>query len=378
MADRAVRSALSRDEFIDFCRAFSLIVVVMWHWVFTIVVWDDSGPTASNPIGFTYGLWILTWFFQVMPLFFFVGGFAHMKVWEKIRSEGGGYGQFLGSRLRRLALPALALAGTWIILGVIVGSLIYAPWLSRTIVLVISPLWFVAIYLVLVLVAPPALWLHRKFGPVVPVALAGVAMLADVARFAHKIEWVALVNVLVVWALCHQLGFFYEALVRAPRSVPDAMIIGGVMGMIALVLTRIYPASMVGVPGDRISNMTPPTLCIVALGLFQAGLAIRLRPYIVQILERARWRRLSELINRFALPLYLFHSTGFALAMGVAMSFGYRTPPEPTLDWWLQRPVWFILPLAFTLPVIFIFGKRWIRPPLADLPEARQSPSPVR
>ena len=41
-----------RDHYIDFLRAFSLLVVVAWHWVFTIVVWKDDGPHATNPIGF--------------------------------------------------------------------------------------------------------------------------------------------------------------------------------------------------------------------------------------------------------------------------------------------------------------------------------------
>ncbi len=335
---------------------------MVWHWVFTIVVWGEDGPTASNPIGFTYGFWLLTWFFQVMPLFFFVGGFAHKKVWEKVRSEGGGYGRFVFGRLRRLAVPSVALAGTWVALGTLVGSVVHAPWLPRAVLLVISPLWFVVVYLVLVFVAPPALWLHEKLGPVVPVVMAGTAMLVDVIRFAHKVEWVAFVNVFVVWALCHQLGFYYDILVRAPRTVADAMTLGGLLGMVALVLTRIYPPSMVGVPGDRISNMTPPTLCIVALGLFQAGLAIRLRSGVERVLEHERYQRISGLVNRFALPLYLFHSTGFALAMGLAMAFGYRPPPQPTLDWWLQRPLWLVLPLAFTAPVIFIFGRRWITP----------------
>lgn len=60
----------ARDDFIDLCRAFSLLIVVMWHWVFTIVGWRTRGPSANSPLGFTDNLWILTWFLQVMPLFF--------------------------------------------------------------------------------------------------------------------------------------------------------------------------------------------------------------------------------------------------------------------------------------------------------------------
>ncbi|HRE00934.1 MAG TPA: hypothetical protein PLV68_06515, partial [Ilumatobacteraceae bacterium] len=41
-----------RDPYVDFLRAFSLLVVVAWHWVFTIIIWRDDGPHATNPIGF--------------------------------------------------------------------------------------------------------------------------------------------------------------------------------------------------------------------------------------------------------------------------------------------------------------------------------------
>ena len=77
-----------RDTYIDFLRAFSLLVVVAWHWVFTIVIWKDDGPHATNPIGFTTGLWAATWLLQVMPLFFYVGGYSHLVAWERARSRG--------------------------------------------------------------------------------------------------------------------------------------------------------------------------------------------------------------------------------------------------------------------------------------------------
>ena len=36
---------------------------------------------------------------------------------------------------------------------------------------------------------------------------------------------------------------------------------------------------------------------------------------------------------------------------------------EPTFWWWLSRPLAFIGPLLFTLPVIYLFGRRWMRKP---------------
>ncbi|NIO13788.1 MAG: acyltransferase, partial [Xanthomonadales bacterium] len=71
------------EVFVDFLRAFSLIVVVIFHWTFTILEFDRDVVRANNPIGSTPGAWIVTWVLQVMPLFFFVGGYAHWIVWKK-------------------------------------------------------------------------------------------------------------------------------------------------------------------------------------------------------------------------------------------------------------------------------------------------------
>jgi hypothetical protein len=61
---------------VDWLRVVSLIVVVLWHWAFTILRWSPEGPRATNPLGFFSGLWILTWLLQVLPVFFYVGGYV--------------------------------------------------------------------------------------------------------------------------------------------------------------------------------------------------------------------------------------------------------------------------------------------------------------
>ena len=43
-----------------------------------------------NVVGVTRGLWLLTWVLQVMPLFFFVGGFSNAKTYESMRRRGRG------------------------------------------------------------------------------------------------------------------------------------------------------------------------------------------------------------------------------------------------------------------------------------------------
>jgi hypothetical protein len=356
-----------RDKYVDFIRAFSLLVVVAWHWVFTIIVWEDDGPHASNPLGFTTGLWVLTWAFQVMPLFFYVGGYGHLRSWEKARDRGQSIWTLVGSRLKRLAVPTLMLLGVWLVIGVVVSATLDWTWTWRAVKLVVSPLWFMGVYLMLVLVLPGAIWLHTRFDTIVLVTLAGIAGLVDVGRFRYDVPELGWINMIIVWGLCHQLGFFYERIVTSRRTVDWTLLIGGGLGLAALVGSGLYPGSMVGVPGET-SNMAPPTVCIVALVLLQAGMLEIIRPTIQLRLERPTWARVSEVINRFALPVFLFHTTGMALYRALNyVIFGNRTDVrQPDVLWWLSRPLAFIGPLLCTLPVIYMFGRRWVtrqRPP---------------
>jgi hypothetical protein len=55
-------------------------VVVLWHWAFTILRWAPEGA-CDEPAGVFSGLWILTWLLQVLPVFFYVGGYVHLVSW---------------------------------------------------------------------------------------------------------------------------------------------------------------------------------------------------------------------------------------------------------------------------------------------------------
>jgi hypothetical protein len=355
---------VGRDPYVDWLRAFSLIVVVLWHWAFTILRWGPTGPAPTSPLGFTSGLWIFTWLLQVLPLFFYVGGHVHFLSWQRARQAGDHIGHFVWRRIKALAVPGIALVLTWAVLGLLIELVFDVPWIGTVVMLVISPLWFLAVYLVLILLLPVALWLHQRLDLVGLVWFAGIAMIVDVLRFRYGFEELGWVNMLVVWGLAYQAGFFYDRIVAAPRRLDVALTSAGLFGLVGLVFSGLYPGSMVGVPGDRLSNMAPPTFVIVALLVFQIGMAETIRPGMQRVLRRPRWARVTSVVTRFALPLFLFHTTGMALAYGVQWAiFGGRIADDPTpnLMWWLERPLVVVLSLLFTLPVIALFGRRWAR-----------------
>jgi peptidoglycan/LPS O-acetylase OafA/YrhL len=372
-ADTGTRTG--RNAYVDWLRALSLIVVVVWHWAFTVITWhEDNGPSATSPLQFTQGFWLLTWLFQVMPLFFYVGGYVHLRSWERAQARGVRLGSFVARRLRQLAIPAVALLVTWVALGAAVGSYFNVTGVGSVVKLVVSPLWFLAVYLVLIALMPITLWLHRRYGVLVLVWLAGAAMCVDVARFRYEIEGVGWVNMLLVWTLAHQAGFFYDKVVAAARQVDWSLLWGGLFGLVGLVFSGLYPGSMVGVPGERFSNMAPPTFVMVALLVFQIGVVEALRPTMVRRLERPRWRTVNETINRFALPLFLFHTTGMAIARFLTWRLGLDDLHDTPIDalWWLTRPLAVGLCLVCTLPVIALFGRRWRRRDVV-LPLPRQA-----
>jgi len=343
-----------RDVFIDTVRALSLFVVVMWHWVFTTISWDSAGPHASNPIGVTHGLWLATWLLQVMPAFFFAGGYVHSRGWS-----GRGGWSWVSKRLQRLWAPALALVAIGVVIAVVARQMApEANWVGKGVVLVLSPLWFLIVYAMLVATAPLWFWLHDRFGELVPVWMVGIAVVVDVLRFRYHVYGVEWVNMLVVWAIPHQLGFYYDRLVAAPRRFAWALASGGAFALFGLTNMGLYPRSMVGVPGEVISNMAPPTLAIAALTVFQVGVLLLVRERILAWARSPTGSRFVSFAARNSMRIFLWHAPGFALAYGLWRLAGLPGQ-SPVIDgsWWAWRPVWLLVPIVPTVIFASTLGR---------------------
>ena len=71
------------------------------------------------------------------------------------------------------------------------------------------------------------------------------------------------------------------------------------------------------------------------------------------------------------MTVYLWFMTAYLLAVLVLWPFGLGRDDTPTLSWWLQRPLWEIVPALFLVALVAIFG-RFERPRLTRA--ARASP----
>jgi hypothetical protein len=175
----------------------------------------------------------------------------------------------------------------------------------------------------------------------------------DLLRFRFGHPEAAWFNMVFVWGAAHQVGWSWERVRNAPVRFGHALMLIGFAGLLGLTNMGLYPRSMVGTTSaaDRFSNMGPPTLPIVALLIFQVGLVVANRDRILRLAERSAMARFVAWLSRNAMPLFLWHSVGFAIFYGL-MRVVWTVPEEPNLLWWETRPLWVIGPALLTVPLL--------------------------
>src|SRR5215213_4324561 len=178
----AAATPARRERYIDFLRVFSLAVVMLGHWLMAAVEWRDGRLVAGNVLEAAPASQWLTWVFQIMPVFFVVGGFSNTASWTAAVRDGRGYGEWLGSRLVRLVRPVLAFALVWSAAVVALSLAGVDPATVRA-SSIAQPLWFLAVYVVVVALAPVMIAAHARWGWTVPVALGAAVAAVDLARW---------------------------------------------------------------------------------------------------------------------------------------------------------------------------------------------------
>jgi fucose 4-O-acetylase-like acetyltransferase len=360
LEDLAARTPAHRDRYVDFLRAFSICTVVLGHWFIALIWWRDETIGVHNVVGVTSGLWLATWVLQVMPLFFFVGGFSNLKTLEAARRKGESYGDWFWRRAARLLSPTLVFAAVWLAIQImlrIAGS--GGSGFLRLSQLPFGPLWFLLVYLGVIALTPVMLELHRR-GPAIAIAALGsAAAVVDVLRFGVGLDGVGWLNLALVWLFAHQLGFFYAdgSLVDAGARLHAAMAAAGLIALVVLTNIGTYPRSMVGTDVERISNMNPPTICIVALTLWLVGVAMLLRVRASRWLAKKRPWTAVIAANSMIMTVFLWHLTAYLIAILLLYPIGLGHPSDSTASWWLQRPIWIAVPAAILAVLLAIFGR---------------------
>jgi hypothetical protein len=389
LAELADATPPTRDRYGDVQRALSIAVVVAGHWTIAVVADVRGVVRATGAVGQTRGLWLAPWMCQVMPLFFFVGGYANCVAYQAARRRGDTAAAFVRSRVRRLLVPTAAFAAAWAAIQIALHLLdIGAPTspiaggvaLLRGVrppgqTIPFGPLWFLAVYLAVVCVAPITVAAHRRFRWKVPALLAVGAVAVDVAGFAGGHPDIRYLNAVFVLLLPHQLGHFYGdgSALGWPRRVFATMAAVGAAGLVALTNDRIfrlaggarfhwfpgighYPRSLLGTDVEAVSNAYPPTLCYLLVGCWLIGLAMLARPAVTRWLQRPGAWRLTIAANARIMTVFLWHMTAYLAAVIVLTPFGVGSERTPSARWWLERPIWIAAPAAVLAGLVVVFG----------------------
>ena len=376
----AAATPASRNRVVDLARVVALAVVVLGHWLLA-AVWIDEGDLRTGAI-LDLAVWThpLTWLFQVMPVFFLVGGYANGRSWRAARRRGEAWPQWLRARLRRLLVPVVPLLAVWVVVLAVALAAGADPGILRTASqTALVPTWFLAAYVVVCALAPLTLWVWERAGwwsVLGGLALGGAV---DAASLGTGSLAVGFANYVVVWSTVHQLGYAWLDGRVGGTGRRLGMAVVGLVGLLLLVRFGPYPVSMVGLDDAAVNNSYPTRATLAFLGLAQGGVLLALEPLLQRWMARPRpWARTVILGSRI-MSVYLWHLTVMVLVIGAAMLLApWALGAEPlTATWWLTRPLWWGALAAATMGVVALVGRferprpdRESRPPAAWRPVA--------
>ena len=336
-----------RDRAVDALRAAAVLGVVLGHWLVTALVSDGRTLRTASPLHHMPWLTPISWMFQTLAVFFLVGGHVATRSHASARARGVPYHQWLTGRLTRLFKPVTAVLALWTVaaLALLLSGTEFGT--VRTLVkLALSPLWFLLVFTGLTVATP----LLTRLNPLWPLA---VVLHVDLLRFGlGGPSWLGWVNVAAAWTVPYTLGAAWTRGELERRRAGWVLLGAGAAATAALVAWAGYPASMVGVPGEGMSNLDPPTLAVVTFGLAQCGLALLLCERLRHAMRRpVAWAAVA-LVNLSAMTVFLWHQTALMATTATGLLAGrlpgLHTPPDG-LGWVGVRLLWlpvFALALA--------------------------------
>ena len=379
--DMAEKAPSDRNRYVDFLRALSILAVVIGHWLVAAPYMKDGAVEGGHLLGIIPWTQWLTWGFQVMPIFFLVGGFSNGVSWAATKRgacpepsrRSGHYADWFGGRVQRLINPVLPLFLIWTLFALFGTAMgVERKIVSMAAQLALIPVWFLSVYLIVSALVPYTYAAWQRFGFASFWGLVAGAVVVDIAAIRFGIPYVNFVNFLFVWLAIHQLGYAWGA---GRFASPAKALIWGLGGLAALGLLvgfGPYPVAMIGVPGSELSNSMPPTLALLALGIAQTGFALALEPQARRMLDNIKIWTAVVLVNGMIMTVYLWHLTAFVFVMVVAWllgGIGLHVAPGSG-GWWLARPVWFALYITALMPLIMLFARyeQAKRSPKRDVP----------
>jgi surface polysaccharide O-acyltransferase-like enzyme len=319
----------------------AVTVIVVGHWLAAAVTFRDG--RLGNEVVLAVMPWTqwLTWIFQVVPVFFLVGGYANAVSWMRWRDAGGRREAWYRHRVGSVLGPTTVyLAVVLAVVAMLKLAWVNSAELALGTWAVAMHLWFVPVFLVVVSLTPIAVAAHRRWGLAAVAGYSVAVVIIDVLSVWMRAAEVGRLNYAVCWAAVYQIGIaWHGGGLRGRRPLVLALASAAVLTV--LLTTGLYPVSMVGVVGARVQNTSPPTVALLAFATVQCGLLVAVAPVTTRWLARSRCRPAVSAANRNVMGLYLWHMIPVIAVAVVGYPFGLL--PQPVLGsaaWWLFRAVW--------------------------------------
>ncbi len=355
----AEQTPAHRNRAADFFRAAAITTVVFGHWIVTVPQYVDGNLKFTELLFLQPWTQYATWFVQVMPIFFFVGGLSNAASWASARRDPEKRRAWLATRLKRLLMPITPLILLWSAFAGIAG---YAG-LDIDIIrnasrAALIPVWFLAVYILVTVVVPISTRAWERYGLLSVACLIVAAAAVDLVAFAGGIGWLRWANYAFIWLGMHQLGYWWHRGIKS-KTGPILLVVTGLISLYLLVAWFGYPIAMVSVPGVELSNSRPPTFAMLAIGFTQAGLILLVANRVEKWLQNPKPWAVVILVSLRIMTVYLWHLTALLALVGLSLladGFGLRELPGSAV-WWLSRPIWIAILIVTLLPLIIVFGR---------------------
>jgi len=320
-AEVAAQTPPDRDRAIDVIRIGALLGVVVGHTVMATSIIADGVLHWDNLLTTSVVFQAATWIFQIMPLFFFAGAAASMASWRADVS----WGQWLMKRCARLFRPVFYYLTFWAVALTVLRQVlpphVYDPVAGVSTQL----LWFLGAYVLMLAAMPLLSRVTTTTHLVAGVAVVYLAVAAvDVTRLTVA-GWQGLGYAnLAVWLIPGLFGVAYRRGLLRPASALRAGLAMLAVN-VALVAFGPYELSLVGIEGQRLANMTPPSLLLAGHAIMMCCFIIAAAPAIGRWAQTPRVWWLTAIGNSGAMTLYLWHMPAL---LGIHLLFDLTGHPR--------------------------------------------------
>ena len=109
---------MDRNRYVDLLRVLAISGVVYGHWLLVSITYSRGQLSGADAISYvSWAPWV-TWAFQVMPVFFLVGGYLNARSWPSHRARGETWTVWVRDRALRLLWPT----AVFVVTGVLAAS----------------------------------------------------------------------------------------------------------------------------------------------------------------------------------------------------------------------------------------------------------------